>query len=181
LLQSETLYTEEIPYTAFLCVNNNRVVAVVLVEEIKKAYPLIMTEDTRNDGASGNPTNDRMMMTSLRRSLYAQRAMLGVYLLWVHDKFRRTGIANQLIDVARDRMVYGFHVPIDQIAFSSPTQAGLSFALKYCKTIQNVQNANEDANQAIQKSNKEACVLVYDCGIRNSKKKCDMNENLGDV
>lgn len=163
----------EIPYTAYICVYNNRVIGLVIVEEIKVAYPL-MKDNTQQQTTTSESDDMKQKFnntSSLSRSLQAQPVMLGIYLLWVHKKYRKMGIAKKLIDIARDKMFYGLHIPIDKIAFSSPTQAGLSFATKYCcnnnKTVSsNYRNNSQEQIQAVN-DDEASCVLVYDCGIRN--------------
>ncbi|KAJ9446971.1 N-acetyltransferase eco [Diplonema papillatum] len=48
----------------------------------------------------------------------------GVSRIWVEPAFRRRGIATQLVEAARNHLVYGCAVPRDQVAFSQPTPAG---------------------------------------------------------
>jgi hypothetical protein len=57
--------------------------------------------------------------------------MLGIHKIWVHSKVRKQSIATRLIDAARTRMVFGTVVPAELVAFSSPTEAGAQFAVKY--------------------------------------------------
>lgn len=164
----------DIPYTAYICVYNNRVIGLVIVEEIKVAYPL-MKDDTQQQTTANSEcdnVNQKCINTSsLSRSLHAQPVMLGIYLLWVHKKYRSMGIAKKLIDIARDRMFYGLHIPIDKIAFSSPTQAGLSFAMKYCcnnsETVSSKDKNNSQEQIQVANDDEASCVLVYDCGVRN--------------
>lgn len=69
--------------------------------------------------------------------------------MWVHHKFRQSGIASQLIDAVRERSVFGIVVPPNRVAFSSPTEAGVSFAKKYVKSRSSASTSG--------------IVLVYDC------------------
>jgi N-acetyltransferase len=55
-------------------------------------------------------------------------ALCGISRIWVHPAHRRTGIARKLIETCRYHFIYGFAVPIDQIAFSQPTNDGKAFA-----------------------------------------------------
>ena len=90
----------------------------------------------------------RQLQVGVTRSTQPSKAVLGIYQIWVHDKHRRRGIASTLVDVARKHIYYGYSaIPVDQIAFSSPTESGLAFAKLYNRRHQN---------------NHE--VLVYDCG-----------------
>ena len=131
---------------AYICVVNKRAVGLVLVEEITTAYPILDNSPTLSLSTSKLDTANQLKF-GLTRSHQTSRAVLGIYQIWVHDKHRRRGIASTLVDVARKHMYFGYSaIPVDQIAFSSPTEAGLAFAKLY-----NMRNHN----------NKD--VLVYDC------------------
>nr|CCC89332.1 unnamed protein product [Trypanosoma congolense IL3000] len=58
-------------------------------------------------------------------------AFCGVQLVWVAEQYRRSGVANALVDVARRHVSYGFDVPACQVAFSEPTTLGALFARRY--------------------------------------------------
>ena len=77
------------------------------------------------------------------RSQIPKKVTMGIYLIWTLKSNRRKGIANKLVDAARERFVYGMRVEKEKIAFSSPTEHGMQFAKKYI---------------GIEKK-----VLVYDC------------------
>jgi ribosomal protein S18 acetylase RimI-like enzyme len=91
--------------TAYLYVVKNRVVGLVVAETIVEAFTV-------------NPSERR-------------EAIMGVFQLWVHSKFRRQGFASRLVTAAREHMVFGMAVPIHKTAFSSPTKSGLEFAKRY--------------------------------------------------
>jgi hypothetical protein len=96
--------------TAFLYVAHHRVVGLVTAEPITCGY---------------------WMETASERSLTPQKALVGIYQLWTLRNRRGQGIATRLVDAARSRLVFGMQVPPSQVAFSSPTQAGLAFAKMY--------------------------------------------------
>ena len=73
--------------------------------------------------------------------------------MWVHAKYRNLGIARALVDAARSNMIFGYNVPVSNLAFSSPTESGIRFAKHY--------NAGEVGTQSLQLDAVE--VLVYDC------------------
>lgn len=126
--------------TVYVCVVNQRAVGLVLVEEIHTAYRILDTTPPSDSGTA-------QLNVGLTRSKQPSKAVLGIYQIWVHSKLRRCGIASTLVDVARKHMYFGYSaIPMDQIAFSSPTESGLAFAKLY--------------NQRNQNSND---VLVYDC------------------
>ena len=62
--------------------------------------------------------------------------VLGVSMVWVHDNFRRRGIAATLCDTARRRFMFGSIVPRSRVAFSQPTEAGHAFAMSYAACIE---------------------------------------------
>jgi len=84
------------------------------------------------------------------RSSDSRRAMMGIHQIWVHKKARRQGIASRLVSTARTHFVFGTTVPVEMVAFSSPTQAGINFAQGYVDGVS--VGANGDAGE----------VLVYD-------------------
>lgn len=136
--------------TTYLCVVDKRVVGMVLVEEITTAYRILDNTPTSPPLSSSSlPAISEMkqLNVGLTRSKQPSKAVLGIHQIWVHDKHRYRGIASKLVDVARKHMYFGYSaIPVDQIAFSSPTESGLAFAKLY--------------NRRHQITND---VLVYDC------------------
>lgn len=103
-------------FTYFLHVVHQRVVGLLATESITRAFV-----------AMGN---ESVVVCSGK----ASKANLGVHLLWVHKKHRGKRIATRLLDLARERTVYGYTmVPFNRVAFSSPTEAGLGFARSYMR------------------------------------------------
>lgn len=120
-------------HTAYLCILEKRIVGFVLAAIIQHAYELL---DPSHSSSS-----------ALERSKIPTKAVLGIYQLWVHALHRQNRIASALVDAARHRMVFGYTVPINATAFSSPTLDGVRFACRY-----SCDNDNNDTT-----------VLVYDC------------------
>lgn len=60
--------------------------------------------------------------------------IIGVNRLWTHPKARRTGIAREILDVARNWCFTGVLVPRHRVAFSDPSDDGRRFAEKYTKS-----------------------------------------------
>ena len=105
-------------YSHFLYVLDQHVVGLLVIETISKAY-------RADDG------------DTLVSSGQAVKAHLGIHLMWVHAAHRHQGIASRLVDVAREKSVFGYtSIAPDRVAFSSPTQAGLAFAQSYMKKHQ---------------------------------------------
>ena len=59
------------------------------------------------------------------------KALLGVHQIWVHKSHRHRGIASKLVTAARDHLIFGMMVPLELVAFRSPTDEGLRFAKSY--------------------------------------------------
>jgi len=115
------------PRTAYLYVRNKRVVGFANAEVLSQAH---------------------VMETLQVRSNTTRKAMVGIHQLWVHAKERNQGIATRLMDAVRASFIFGLVIPVEMLAFSSPTAAGASFARRYVQS----------------KAGKEDCpLLVYDC------------------
>lgn len=109
--------------THFLYISSKkRILGYVSVHPISFAYPLL---------------------NKSTRSTKKQKAILGVFQIWTHSSGRRKGIAKKLVDIARDKMIFGMYVEKQNVAFSSPTADGMNFAESYL---------GEDSH-----------LLVYDC------------------
>lgn len=56
---------------------------------------------------------------------------IGIRRIWVHEKFRRQGIASQLLEISRLNSIPGFHINKSMVAFSSPTEIGRNLILSW--------------------------------------------------
>lgn len=112
------------PQTAYLYVVKQRVVGLVMAEPIEEAFLF------QNNNNSHSERSE---------------AVMGIFQLWVHAKFRRKGFGSRLVTAAREHLVFGMVVPVHKTAFSSPTKLGMGFAQRYGEK----QNADQ--------------VLVYNC------------------
>ena len=103
------------PFNSFLFAVKQRIVGLLVTEKISEAF---LVGEHGQSIVSGTP----------------KRACLGVHLLWVKASHRGQGIATNLVNVARERLVFGYtSIPPEQVAFSSPTESGLGFARAYMK------------------------------------------------
>lgn len=126
---------KKIDYYNYLYIQNKRVVGLLVAEQIDRAYAL----------QQGDPQQQQQQHQCYSTGMTSTKAILGIYQLWVHDKFRQQGIATRLVTAAREKMIFGLVVPASQTAFSSPTESGIAFARRY------------------QKNTGGISVLVYDC------------------
>lgn len=103
-------------HTIFLFISCKKIIGYCSVEVISSAYEL------RN-------FSERDKIPIKRKSV-----MLGIRQIWCHRNHRKEKIASKLVTIAREKMVYGCFIPIENIAFSSPTSDGYMFAKRYTKT-----------------------------------------------
>ena len=120
--------------TCYLYISKKRVVGFMMVKRIQRAYELLPpgnkeTSHYNDKDKKGNGKDNSSL--SISRSLKPSRALLGIHQIWVHKLHRHCGIASKLVSAARDYLIFGMSVPIELIAFSSPTEEGLRFAKSY--------------------------------------------------
>jgi N-acetyltransferase len=96
--------------TAYLYVRDRRILGMALVEKISYAFPL---------------------NASFEKECDSRQAVVGIHKIWVHESCRKQGIASCLVDTTRSKFIYGLEIPVDLIAFSSPSVSGLEFARRY--------------------------------------------------
>ena len=106
--------------SVFLCIyrKEQRPIAFLSTERIQFAYAL--SDDALQ--------TDKLVCSDLPKS----DAVLGIRQVWVHRDFRYKGIARRMLDTARSRAVYNYHVPKNMLAFSQPTVQGRALASAYC-------------------------------------------------
>jgi len=122
--------------TSYLYVSNKRIVGLLLVKRIQRAYQVVVPQNINTNGKTNNSSNsnnnhDESSSFSISRSLKSSRALLGIHQIWVHSSHRKKGIASKLVTAARDHLIFGMVIPLELIAFSSPTMEGLRFAKSY--------------------------------------------------
>jgi N-acetyltransferase len=112
--------------TSYLYISKKRVVGLLLVKRIQRAYQVVLPNNA-------NDTDDKKTASSfsISRSLKSTRALLGIHQIWVHSSHRNKGIASKLVTAARDHLIFGMAIPLELVAFSSPTEEGLQFARSY--------------------------------------------------
>ncbi|XXQ32075.1 N-acetyltransferase ESCO zinc-finger domain-containing protein [Plasmodiophora brassicae] len=108
---------------------SNRVAACAVCRPLTKAY----VPDEANIRAAPSERN-------------AVPARLGVDVIWVHGRQRRKKLASWLLDTARQHLTFGLPVPVAQVAFSQPTEAGAAFARSYTSARLLVYGPESDAD-----------------------------------
>ena len=170
--------TETPQQTAFLCIVNKRVVGMVLAEVIDTAYLLLSSSNPTSVAAASaekrssdqwatrprhvTPSNKCTILFGLERSRKSSKATLGIHQMWVHMNYRNQGMARALVDAARTHMVFGYNIPVDQLAFSSPTESGVQFARRYSSRHRQHEKLSSHSPLSCQ-TKEEDDVLVYDC------------------
>ncbi|CAI5741000.1 unnamed protein product [Hyaloperonospora brassicae] len=113
----------------FIYIQDHRVVGCVNTESITEAFRL----DTSTSSVVANSDGESCIAGrgALTASIMSQKALVGICQIWVHPQFRRKCIATRMVDVVREKSIYGMHVAKQLIAFAQPTENGLQFAKKY--------------------------------------------------
>lgn len=104
----------------FLYVLDRRVVGCLIAEKIDKAYRVV-PQELKSEGSG------RLVCCSQDPT----KVWVGISRVWVLQAKRGKGIATTLVDAMRQNMVESHILSKDHIAFSDPTEAGMSFAEQY--------------------------------------------------
>lgn len=129
---------EKDPYFTFMYILNDRVVGCLVSRRIDRAHRVVVSNDIQANNGSGSGTDDgnQERESLLYDTTETVRAVCGISRIWVHPKHRLQHIASRLLDACRKTLIYGYHVPLHEIAFSQPTTDGQGFATSYCRTAQ---------------------------------------------
>ena len=139
---------------AFAYVVGDRVAGALFAEPIRRAHRTIPDDgaDDADDGADTGADNTGAADTGtadtgaadtgafrrpttrgvLCRGEATERAVVGIRAVWVHPGHRRGGVATRLLDAARQGVVGGYVAGANECAFTQPTEAGRSFAMRAC-------------------------------------------------
>ncbi|KAI9917588.1 hypothetical protein PsorP6_012493 [Peronosclerospora sorghi] len=115
----------------FVYIQETQVVGVVNIERITKAYPLDKSTSSMEKQPRADEHDSVAVHGTLSTSATSQAAIVGICQLWVHPSFRRRNIATRLVDVVREKSIYGMRIAKNLVAFAQPTQNGLQFAQTY--------------------------------------------------
>ena len=114
----------------FVYIQDQQVVGYVNTERINKAFTL--------DKSVSNMVKIGMDSSiaangAVTASATSHVALVGICLIWVHPSFRKRTIATRLVDIVREKSIYGMRVAKNVVAFAQPTRMGLQFAQKYVR------------------------------------------------
>lgn len=104
--------------TSYLYIAKKRIVGLLLVKRVNRAYELI---HEKSDGKT----------SSISRGTKPHPAIMGVHQIWVHNLHRHKGIATKLLECARGSFTFGMVIPVEKVAFSSPTEDGVGLAKQF--------------------------------------------------
>ncbi|KAL4139545.1 hypothetical protein PRIC2_003040 [Phytophthora ramorum] len=115
----------------FVCIQDHQVVGCVNTERITEAFTLDKSASNLVAQTNSDEKNSVAADGAVTASATSKPAVIGICQLWVHPSFRRKSIATRIVNVVREKSIYGMHVTKNLVAFAQPTRNGLQFALKY--------------------------------------------------
>ena len=117
-------------YKAFLHIVEGRCIAFCLAEKISKAFPVVGIE-----GGSGSfeTIDTSFKPSSVSHSNAANVVLLGISRIWTSRPHRLRGLAANLLNCATHNFFYGIQVPRHLLAFSQPTESGITLAEHWCQ------------------------------------------------
>lgn len=80
-----------------------------------------------NEAASASGSNSASS-ADLDLATEPSSAVVGVSRIWTSAKFRRKGIAQNLLECVATQFIYGLEIEKDEVAFSQPTEMGVRLA-----------------------------------------------------
>lgn len=114
----------------FLCVDDHRRVISAAIFDLIKPERTIEIFNF-NDLTEAETLQRSKKSKEAHDDMPSHEPMLGVRLMWVHPRYRRQGIMEKVIDLARKHALFGRTFDRSTVAFSQPTAEGFRFALKY--------------------------------------------------
>ncbi|XP_044740620.1 N-acetyltransferase ESCO2, partial [Chrysoperla carnea] len=100
----------------YLYIENKQIHGFLSAVPIKEGYRMIPTENV--DCCSQTPSS----------------AKCGVTRIWVASSYRRKKIATNLMNALRKSFIMGYHLTVNDLAFSTPSTSGKLFIQNYTKT-----------------------------------------------
>jgi len=114
-------------YTSYLYISKKRIIGYCSAEIISKAYKILNNNNTLN----GTNNDNGLERSIIPIKATKQSVMLGIRQIWCHSSHRKSNIATTLVNCIRERFIFGCYIPVENIAFSSPTTDGYAFFKKY--------------------------------------------------
>lgn len=124
-------------YKFFMFLRKDKVLGVCLAERIFEGRAVLAGEHSSppTEQQIRNSKGPQSEITGDDSALFAdskpQSATLGISRIWVSKCARGEGIAQQLLDEARESFFHGFTVPRHLVAFSQPTTSGAKLARQW--------------------------------------------------
>ncbi|KAG6611727.1 putative N-acetyltransferase [Phytophthora cinnamomi] len=115
----------------FVYIQNHKVVGCVNTERIAEAFTLDKSATNLVTQTNSDEEGSVGVEGAVTASAASQPAVVGICQFWVHPSMRRKSIATRMVDVVREKSIYGMRVAKSLIAFAQPTRNGLLFAQKY--------------------------------------------------
>ncbi|MCJ1442521.1 MAG: N-acetyltransferase O1 (Establishment of cohesion protein 1) [Stictis urceolatum] len=110
---------QEQRYKVFLYLAGDKCVGLCLAERIRHAEKVLKREEEK-----GEEIRPGARSSCVRTETSIEPMLLGISRVWVSKSHRRKGIAQTLLDSARNNFFFGIQVPKKMVAFSQPTESG---------------------------------------------------------
>lgn len=120
--------------TIYLYTKEKIVLGCLITENVSVKSLVHLTSTVKSTDVMTKINHDVNTEEKINDNIADTPCTLGIKIIWVHKDYRRRKIANKLVDAARQRFAFGKVLKRDEIAFSQPTNDGLAFALRYCKS-----------------------------------------------
>jgi len=109
----------------YLYIQKKKVIGCAIAEIIESAFKIYLPQSTENVEVQ----SDKCII-----SKEPHPANIGISRIWVHQQYRRQGIATALLDTVRNTFIYSVSVKKDRMAVTQPSSEGRLFATHYFGT-----------------------------------------------
>ncbi|CAG8595667.1 10092_t:CDS:2 [Ambispora leptoticha] len=106
-----------------------KVVGCIVAEHISQAYRVIPNENEASSKVGARDAGSAIFCSTKKIP-----AVCGISRIWVSKNYRRKRIATKLLDLVRNKFIYGCNLKHGSIAFSQPTVDGKALATHYTGT-----------------------------------------------
>ena len=115
-------------FKAFMYLMDGKCVAFCLAEKISTASQVLNCNPQEIEHQNLVPSPKSSSITT---SADADVVVLGISRIWCSRKYRKQGLATDLLDCARVGFFYGMEIPKNLVAFSQPTESGIQLAERW--------------------------------------------------